>query len=115
MDVREGTVRYAMRHRKPLWLLDTVMRYTRAGSEVEQFRVVAPSVVNENFFRMDLLFVLLAAMAGQDKEHTNTLRLEIPSDSVVIESVPRLNLIPEIFYSKYQYVPKTFSDIKISV
>ena len=54
---------------------------------------------------MDILFVPLSAMEGQYEEHMNTLRFDIPSDSVVIESVPRLNLIPEIFYSKYQYVP----------
>ena len=105
MDVREGTVQYAMQHRKPLLLLDTVVRYTHAGGKVDQFRVVASSGVNYNFFRMDILFVPLAAMEGQDEEHTNTLRLEIPSDSVVIESVPRLNLMPEIIYSEEQHVP----------
>ena len=47
----------------------------------------------------------LATMEGQDKEHPNTLRLEIPSNSVVIESFPRLNLMPEIIYSEEQHVP----------
>ena len=62
MDVREGTVWYEMRQQKPLWLLDTVVRYTHAGGKVDQFRVVASSGVNDNFFRMDILFVPIAAM-----------------------------------------------------
>ena len=49
MDVREGTVQYAMQHRKPLLLLDTVVCYMRAGGKVDQFRVVASSGVNDIF------------------------------------------------------------------
>ena len=54
---------------------------------------------------MDILFVPLTAMEDQDEENPNTLRLEIPSDSVVIKSVPRLNMMPEIIYSEEQHVP----------
>ena len=46
----------------------------------------------------------LSAMEGKDDEHLNTLRLEIPSDSVVIKSVSRIDLMSKIVYSKEQHV-----------
>ena len=41
VNAGEGTVRYAMRPWQLLWPPDTAVHYTRAGSELEQFCVVA--------------------------------------------------------------------------
>ena len=47
----------------------------------------------------------IAAVEEQDEEYMNTLRLEIPYDSVVIESVSGIDLMSNIVYSEEQHVP----------
>ena len=46
-------------------------------------------------------------MESQDEEYLNNLRYEVPSDSIMIKSVPGLDPMPEIAYFEEQHVPST--------